>query len=292
MSARVLTILCSLLAGLDAHCVSAQTPLPPTDAQSTFDLVEAPVLKVFTAKEESHEFIAYLVKWKDFEVIVSDPLARSRYREGDTIRFMAQKLSIPSSPIEVSTLNFHLLDGTSTGQKGKRPDETHISPAEKARQMKIMEGDLDAATNETERFYALKNAARSSLKSGDMERAHILATELESLSPKYQNNWNYGNAVQDANQVLGHIALSNGNLAEAKRRLLASADSNGSPQMNSFGPNMQLAKDLLEKGEREVVLEYFNRCSAFWKMGKDRLEMWTDNVNKGIVPEFGPNLKY
>ncbi len=62
--------------------------------------------------------------------------------------------------------------------------------------------------------------------------------------------------------------------------------------MNSFGPNMQLAKDLLAKGEREVVLEYFKRCRTFWKMGADRLAAWTAAVSKGETPEFGANLEY
>ena len=62
--------------------------------------------------------------------------------------------------------------------------------------------------------------------------------------------------------------------------------------MNSFGPNMQLAKDLLAKGEREVVLEYFKRCRTFWEMGADQLAAWTDAVNRGATPEFGANLEY
>jgi len=92
--------------------------------------------------------------------------------------------------------------------------------------------------------------------------------------------------------VLGLIALGAGNVAEAKKRLLASADSKGSPQMNSFGPNMQLAKVLLEKGEKDVVLEYFKRCSKFWRMGQDRLATWAASVKNGAIPSFGANLNY
>jgi len=130
------------------------------------------------------------------------------------------------------------------------------------------------------------------LKAGETEEARKLATELEGLLPKYGNHWNYGNAVQDANQVLGRIALAEGNVAEAKKRLLASAESKGSPQMNSFGPNMQLAKDLLAHGERDTVIEYFERCSKFWRMGAERLAAWTESVRKGGTPEFGANLEY
>ncbi|MCC5845588.1 MAG: hypothetical protein JJU05_15170 [Verrucomicrobia bacterium] len=115
---------------------------------------------------------------------------------------------------------------------------------------------------------------------------------MENLLPNYKNDWNYGNAVQDANQVLGLIALAEDDVEEAKKRLLASADSEGSPQMNSFGPNMKLAKALLETGERDVVLEYFNRCGIFWKMGEKKLSEWTAAVKNGEIPEFGGNLLY
>ncbi len=164
--------------------------------------------------------------------------------------------------------------------------------ADRDRQMKIAQGDLSAATNVVERFYALGRAAKKAMKAGKTEEARGFANELARLAPTYTNDWNYGNAVQDSNQVLGRIALSEGDVAEAKKRLLASADSKGSPQMNSFGPNMQLAKELLAKGESQVVLDYFKRCGAFWKMGADRLASWAQAVSTGATPDFGANLEY
>ena len=158
--------------------------------------------------------------------------------------------------------------------------------------MKIIQGDLSAATTEVERFYALNRAAKKALKAGKTEEARKLADELARLAPKYTNDWNYGNAIQDANQVLGRIALSEGDVAEAKKRLLASADSKGSPQMNSFGPNMTLAKALIEKGEKEVVLQYFDLCAKFWKLDFGKLATWKAQVEKGETPDFGPNLLY
>lgn len=171
-------------------------------------------------------------------------------------------------------------------------EETKAPTAEQARLKRISQGDLSAATTETERFYALGRAAKNALKAGQTAEARKLAEEQALLAPKYATSWNYGNAVQVANQVLGRIALAEGNAAEAKKRLLASADSKGSPQMNSFGPNMLLAKELLARGEKDVVLEYFQRCSTFWKMGTERLATWTEAVKKGETPDFGGNLEY
>ena len=158
---------------------------------------------------------------------------------------------------------------------------------------------LDAATKklakantEEEKFYALNYAAKQSFVLGKTEDARKYAQDLMTLLPKFQGNWNYGNAVQDANLVLGRIALKERRIDEAKQHLLEAGKSPGSPQMNSFGPNMSLAKDLLEKGERDVVVEYFELCRKFWKMDRGRLNDWSQQVKAGKIPEFGANLDY
>ena len=98
--------------------------------------------------------------------------------------------------------------------------------------------------------------------------------------------------MQDANLVLGRIAVRDGRIDDAKRYLIEAGKSPGSPQMDTFGPNMSLVKDLLEKGEREVVVEYFELCRKFWKMHAGRLDKWSQQVKDGKVPDFGANQVY
>ena len=62
--------------------------------------------------------------------------------------------------------------------------------------------------------------------------------------------------------------------------------------MDSFGPNLTLAKDLLEHGERDTVLEYLMLCRKFWKMDRGKLDMWIYQVMDGKNPDFGANLLY
>lgn len=55
---------------------------------------------------------------------------------------------------------------------------------------------------------------------------------------------------------------------------------------------MSLAKDLLEKGEKQTVLEYFKKCAKFWKMDHGKLDSWAKQVESGETPDFGANLLY
>ena len=64
--------------------------------------------------------------------------------------------------------------------------------------------------------------------------------------------------------MLGTIALRSGGIAGSKRFLLAAGRMRGSPQLNRFGPNMNLAKELLTVGESKTVIMYFDLCRDFW----------------------------
>ncbi len=161
-----------------------------------------------------------------------------------------------------------------------------------AKSLKAQERSLKATTGETEKFYKLSDLARTAFDAGDMKKAETYATELLDMVARYKSNWNYGNAIHHANLILGRIALKSGKIKEAKAFLLKAGETPGSPQLNSFGPNMTLTKELLEKGEREVVIEYFQLCGRFWKMGKTQLNKWTAIVKAGRMPDFGANLNY
>ncbi len=244
------------------------------------EIAEAKVTQVIAAEDDGYRFRAYVVDWNGGPVVVSDPLCRSDFEKGDKIQFMVHKHRLKASGDGL--LGFMLL----SERAGNLPLE------EQRRQRRISQGDLTAAKKPIERFHALGAAAKLALDNNQIDEARKLAVELEGLASTHKNDWSCGNAIQNSNQVLGRIALAEGDIEEAKRRLLASADSEGSPQMNSFGPNMQLAKELLEKGERETVLEYFRLCGKFWEMGEERLADWSALVKEGRTPDFGANLMY
>jgi hypothetical protein len=148
---------------------------------------------------------------------------------------------------------------------------------------------LAAANSPESRFYALGEAAKQSFAAGKVEDARKYAQELMTLLPSFRQNPEYGNAAHDANLTLGRIAVREGRIDDAKRYLIESVRTPGAKQMD-YGPNMSLAKDLLEKGERQVVLDYFALCKKFWNYG--RLDEWSQEVKDGKIPDFGANLGY
>lgn len=168
----------------------------------------------------------------------------------------------------------------------------HESPTTPQERLDRAINELNKAGSSEERFYALDDAAKESFLVGRTDEARKYAEELLAMLPQFKDNWNYGNGVQDGNLVLGRIAVREGRIDDGKRYLIEAGKSPGSPQMDSFGPNMSLAKDLLEKGDREVVLEYFELCRKFWKMGRDDLDRWSADVKAGKTPDFGANLIY
>ena len=55
---------------------------------------------------------------------------------------------------------------------------------------------------------------------------------------------------------------------------------------DSFGPELTLARDLLEKGEREAVVEYLQGIRTFWKGREEVIDDWIVLIRAGRTPEL------
>ena len=169
-----------------------------------------------------------------------------------------------------------------------RMDQGPATPAERLTAL----DEAASGKTGTELFYALPKLAKAAFEAGDLDKAQSYATRLLEMAPQYPDDWNYGNAIHDGYMVLGRVALRRGNVALAEQDLLNAGSTKGSPQLNSFGPNVSLAKDLLEKGRTATVLQYFALCKAFWSQRFAKLDEWSETVRGGGTPNFGANLRY
>jgi hypothetical protein len=151
---------------------------------------------------------------------------------------------------------------------------------------------LITTSDQAKRFYLTTKAAPTALEAGETTKASLYSQALLQQAAQMPNDWNYGNAIHVAHLVLGEIALSRGDLGEAKIQLLKAGETPGSPQLDTFGPNMRLAQQLLAKGEREVVLQYFELCAKFWQDRQNLLNGWKALILEGATPEFRANLSY
>jgi len=143
-----------------------------------------------------------------------------------------------------------------------------------------------------ERFRRLEYMAKCAFEAGNFERAKEYAQELLGTAGRYVDDFSYGGALHHWNLVLGRLSLANGEIEEAKRYLLEAGRTPGGPALGSFGPSMTLAKELLELGEQDAVIAYFDLCARFWRSEGGRLAEWKSAVAAGEMPDFGTNLRY
>lgn len=149
---------------------------------------------------------------------------------------------------------------------------------------------------ELERFMRIDRLATEAYSKGRWPEAEALASEGLVLAERYASNWNYGNVIHNSHQVLGLLRLREGNREEAIESLLAAGRTPGSPQLDSFGPHMVLATELLRRGEREPVMQYLDLVARFWtkksvqfpEVGRENkrlIRQWKADIEAGRLPQ-------
>ena len=132
--------------------------------------------------------------------------------------------------------------------------------------------------------------AMTAFAAGDHDKARRHAETMLNALPRDPRHAIRNRHV--ANLVLGRVGLAENDLEEARTRLLAAGDIQGSPTLRSFGPDMSLAKALLERGETGTVLRYLELCLGFWENGRERLRDWIVLIEAGRTPDFRRNLRF
>jgi hypothetical protein len=131
----------------------------------------------------------------------------------------------------------------------------------------------------------LAHAAQCGLWAQDDTKAAAYASELLAGvgGPAARAD---GNAIHDGHRILGHVALNAADVEGAKRHLLESAKTPGSPVLNSFGPELTLANDLLKKGEPDTVIQYLESLPRFWQGRQEAIDQWVILIRAGKAPDL------
>jgi hypothetical protein len=144
----------------------------------------------------------------------------------------------------------------------------------------------DVAVDPGYRTLLLPVLANLALDVKDDEAAKTYATQALDLASQEGDRTIQGTAVgpeaiHNANDVLGRVALRSGNLQGAKEYLLRAAATPGGGTMSIVGPRMLLAQALLDHGERDVVLQYLEKIKTSWKNGTTQLDHWITGIRTG-----------
>ena len=177
----------------------------------------------------------------------------------------------------------HLYHLQSGGMPSRERDKTAARKA-----VEQWEAALALLRTDRQRFYTLASVARVAVDAGRLRKAVRYADELLRHAKKFPTDWNHGNAIHHAHSVLGRVALRGKRMQDAKRHLIASAKTKGSPQLDSFGPSWDLAAELLDRGEAKTVIRYLELCRKFWEMGQRQLDTWIKSIRDTGKTDFIP----
>ena len=145
--------------------------------------------------------------------------------------------------------------------------------------------DKDSKTNKKKDYYLATDVARAAYYDGKYDESKKYA-QL-ALKVKLSKDQGFGlnnDVIFRGNDILGLIALKEKNLDLACKYLLKSSEIGGSPVMSSFGPQMDLAFKLLEKGKKDIVIKFLENCSKFWN--EKLCKKWIKSIKEGKYPDL------
>jgi hypothetical protein len=96
----------------------------------------------------------------------------------------------------------------------------------------------------------------------------------------------YGNAIYTGNLILSLAALDKNDIESAKNYLFEAVAAPSSKTVEQIGLDTLVAQILLQRGERDTVLEYFKRGRHLWPLGGAQITRWENAVRAGRAPNF------
>lgn len=146
-------------------------------------------------------------------------------------------------------------------------------------------------SDEMARFRLLPVCASAAFECGEFSKAKAYAAEALLKASKPDFDWIAGDSIHEGNVILGRVALRAGDCEAARTHLIRAGKTPGSPHLKSAGPNMILAKELLEQGERQIVIEFLKLCAHFWFSFDHQPDQWIHILEQGGVPTFEAYLR-
>ena len=142
---------------------------------------------------------------------------------------------------------------------------------------------------DTDRISLLRKLSEVAFDAQQLEKAKRFATELLLEFGRDESRYSQTDIAHDENILLGRIALREGDIEKAKKYLLIAGRTAVLAVKAGdryFMPKMTLAKELFEKNEKQIVIEYLDLFDGFSLEKSKALKKWATMIRKGETPSF------
>lgn len=136
-----------------------------------------------------------------------------------------------------------------------------------------------AAAHPAARTTALPSMAMLAAQAGEWQKARRYAQDALATPATVIDS------VHIANNVLGLVALHDGDVTGAELYLRAAGSAKGDTSLKRWGPTLALAKALLDRGRNQAVLEYLQACQSF-VTDNPKLAVWIATLKGGGAPDL------
>lgn len=149
---------------------------------------------------------------------------------------------------------------------------------------------------DSSRMFLLKKLPQAAFELNRYDEARSLATELILDFGQSASAYGYDDAAHIGNIILGRVALKQKDINAAKEYLLIAIRAPLRREKSWLGEiDTTLAKELLEAGEKETVIEYLKLCEGLSNLTTEKklfenqstkLKLWQEQIRQGKTPTF------
>lgn len=138
------------------------------------------------------------------------------------------------------------------------------------------------------KYLILGELSENAIELKDFAKATEYGSELLQRADNYKGTFGYGIALYNGHSNLGLVDSLQGNVAEAKRHLLAAGDSTRFIAPTDFIPSLRLAQSLLNHNESQTVLSFLETMKETWQ--SKQLDRWIRQLKDARIPKLKSRL--
>jgi tetratricopeptide (TPR) repeat protein len=170
--------------------------------------------------------------------------------------------------------------------RSKRAADTDTAMGFALEAVKAFEDACRRESGDSRRLYLYISLAKAAVAAGLHDTASAAAEAALRDASQFEHKLMDGDAIHWGHIVLGTVARRRGDVESALRELELAGRARGSPSLDDYGPDFELAQSLLALGYSDAVLDYLTQCKAFWEKGHETLDRWIQQISSGERPEL------